>query len=106
MAREFSFPTLTDNDLKGKPFRLNELLKWLAEHVSNLSGANGPFAFLAGPFRFRGQVTFESAVNAVDPVTVQRLLVYADNATAMAAGLGFGRLYRTATGTVMVVYEP
>lgn len=37
-------------------------------------------------------------------VSFTALPVYADNATATGAGLAAGRLYRTATGQVMVVY--
>jgi hypothetical protein len=105
-SRDFSFPTLTEKDLGGRPFRLNELLKWLAEQISKVQGANGPFTFSQGPFTFRGQVSFSSSLNAVNPFTLSNLPEYPDNAAALAAGLPYGRLYRTATGVVMVVYEP
>lgn len=37
---------------------------------------------------------------------ITSLTSYADNAAALAAGLVAGDLYKTATGTVMVVYTP
>ena len=40
------------------------------------------------------------------PVTTYSLPIYADNAAAIAGGLQPGDLYRTPTGTVMVVYTP
>jgi len=38
--------------------------------------------------------------------TIPDLPEHADNAAALGAGLTAGRLYRTATGVVMVVYSP
>lgn len=40
------------------------------------------------------------------PVVLPNLPVYADNTAALAGGLTAGRVYRTATGVVMIVYTP
>jgi len=48
------------------------------------------------------QQTFE--VNMTKILFSKNLPVYADNATAIAAGLSSGRLYRTSDGTVKIVY--
>jgi len=42
----------------------------------------------------------------VDNLSPYSLPTYANNAAALAGGLVAGELYKTATGTVMVVYTP
>lgn len=47
---------------------------------------------------------FTGQMNSNGAVTMTNLPVHADNAAALAAGLTAGRVYRTATGQMMVVY--
>lgn len=99
MAGQFSFPTVTHEDLKDKTlFRLNRLFQLLAEQISKTQGAQGPVVFDIGPFTFRGTVTFG------DQVSASALQTFPNNAAASAAGLPPGALYRTATGFLMVVF--
>ena len=44
------------------------------------------------------------SVDASGNVSLQNLLVYADNAAATAAGLAVGTVYRTSTGDLKVRY--
>lgn len=43
-------------------------------------------------------------VSVVNELDINSLPVHADNASATAAGLAQGRKYRTATGSLMIVY--
>jgi hypothetical protein len=63
--------------------------------------ANG--ALLLGNTGAAGQTEVRLDANGVS-VTLARVPTYADNAAAVAGGLTAGRLYRTATGELRIVY--
>lgn len=119
-ATETSLPEITKKDLEeARPFKLNSLLSFLAEHLAAVQGAQGPFVFGVGPYTFRGVVTlseeanFDSTANfaleasfdARPRIGALADEVFANNAAAKAGGLTAGQLYSTATGEVMVVYD-
>jgi hypothetical protein len=117
-------PEITTQDLKQDSLatKLNDGLRLLSTHVMKVMGINGPQRFGDGAMTFPGDVSALASMNVTKKLTitgesdragnirpirlVNGLPEYADNATALAGGLTYGEFYRTATGTLMIVYEP
>lgn len=100
--QQFSFLIITKEDLKkGDPTRLNQALRTLGEQIAKTQGGQGPFTFLAGPFTFHGEATFNGGL-------IVTLPAFADNQSAKTGGLDIGQLYRSSLGSsvgqVMIVY--
>jgi hypothetical protein len=101
---------VNESDLKGRPYKLNRILKQVAELLSRLRGEAGAFRFDVGPFTFAGQVTFQGkatlAQAEVADLRMPNQKIFADNAAALTGGLVPDQTYRTATGQLMVVFKP
>jgi hypothetical protein len=117
-----AIPEITTQDMKPEAlvFKINQIMKLLADQIARVQGNNGPFQFGEGALTLKGDTTAvgtfsvnkalklrgETDFNGnVIPVKFELdLPEYADNATALAAGLTAGMLYRTATGQLAVVF--
>jgi len=111
-------PELSVKDLQN-PFRLNLVLRLIAEQLVKLQGNAGPQTFSEGPFAFTSKVSFskgaqisgETRLSGTSDqfgnrkvLSIAELSTYADNAAALVGGLKAGDLYVTAAGVLMRVY--
>lgn len=117
---EQAIAEISERELKsGVPFRLNQILKTLAEELSKVQGFSGPFIFGAGPYTFQGAVTANGGVSitgvtvltgasnrggAYEVARIPNISTFANNAAAKAGGLTDGYIYRTANGDLKIVY--
>lgn len=101
-------------------FKLNMILRTLADQLSRVSGNVGPARVGSGERTYTGPATFQKDVTLSEgvkigwradrngnkkAVNISSLSEYADDTTAKAGGLLPGDLYRTPTGSVMAVLD-